>query len=188
MFVLVLGIVLWWLAHLQKSVTPRFCDAMTERFGEERRRGIIAGLILLSVVLMIIGFRMAPYAHLYTTPSWGIHLNNLLMLIVIFLLGVGRSSGRARCWLRHPMLLGIVIWAGAHLLVNGDLASLVLFGGLAAWAIVSILTINMRDGNWARPDPGPLKGDVKHIALTVAIFAVISGIHYWIGPSPFPGG
>jgi uncharacterized membrane protein len=187
MSVLIFGVVLWWVAHLQKSVMPRLADALTERLGEERRRGVMAGLILLSVILMIVGYRMAPDAFLYDTPSWAVHVNNLLMLVVIFLLGVGRSSGRARCWLRHPMLLGVLIWGLAHLMVNGDLASLILFGGLAAWSVVSMLTINRRDGAWVRPEPGPTIGDVKHIALTIIIFAVFAGVHHWIGPSPFPG-
>ena len=78
----------------------------------------------------------APSSPVYDPPSWGIHLNNLLML--------GRrrrcsapATRRAACaaWLRHPMLTGVVVWAVAHLLVNGDVASLVLFGWMGLWAL-----------------------------------------------------
>tara|TARA_R110002124_G_scaffold124678_4_gene283768 strand:+ start:1443 stop:2009 length:567 start_codon:yes stop_codon:yes gene_type:complete len=188
MTILVLGVALWWAAHLLKSVTPRLRDGMTERMGEAGARGAIAGLVLLSVVLMVVGFVWAPFQHLYTPPSWAVHVNNVAMLVAIYLLGLGHSSGRARRWLRHPMLLGVIVWAGAHLLANGDLAALILFGGLAAWAIVSMLLINMREGAWRRPDAGSARGDVKHIVLTVVIFAVFAGVHMLVGPSPFPGG
>lgn len=186
MIVLVLGIILWWAAHLQKSLTPRLRDAMTERFGEDRRRGIIAGLILLSVVLMIIGFRMAPYEHLYETPVWGIHANNALMFVVIFLMGLGRSSGRARCWLRHPMLLGVLIWAGAHLLVNGDLASIILFGGLLAWAVATVIVINRTQPVWV---PKTAKPGAMPKAIAATIFAVVGImlIHNWLGVQPWGG-
>lgn len=188
MTILVLGVALWWVAHLLKSVTPRLRDMMTEKIGEAGARGAIAGLVLLSVVLMIIGFRAAPYQHLYVPPTWAVHVNNLAMLGAIFLLGLGKSSGRARRWLRHPMLIGVVVWAVAHLLSNGDLAALILFGGLAAWAIVAMLLINMREGVWRRPDAGSPKGDVKHVVLSVIIFAIFAGVHMLVGPSPFPGG
>ena len=57
------------------------------------------------------------------------------MLVAVALIGAGHSKGRARGWLRHPMLTGVVVWAVAHLLVNGDVASLVLFGWLGLWAV-----------------------------------------------------
>ena len=61
----------------------------------------------------------------YDPPAWGIHVNNLAdVRAPSLLMGAGRSKGRARAWLRHPMLTGVVVWALAHLLVNGDVASL----------------------------------------------------------------
>lgn len=187
MTVLVIGVVLWWATHLLKSIWPAGRDRLTERLGESRARGVMAVAILLSVVLMIVGFIMAPFEALYTPPSWAIHANNALMLLAFYLLGLGNSTSRARGMMRHPMLVGAMVWAGAHLLANGDLAALILFGGIAAWAIVSMLTINMRDGPWVRPEPGTAIGDVKHIGLTIIIFAVFAGVHMVIGPSPFPG-
>ncbi|MEX0971046.1 MAG: NnrU family protein [Paracoccaceae bacterium] len=188
MTILVLGVALWWAAHLLKSIAPRLRDRLTERMGAAGARGAIAGVVLLSVVLMVVGFIVAPFQHLYTPPGWAVHINNAAMLVAFYLLGLGHSSGRVRRFLRHPMLLGVVVWAGAHLLTNGDLAALILFGGLAAWAIVSMLLINMREGAWRRPDPGSRMGDVKHIVLTIVVFAAFAGVHMLVGPSPFPGG
>ena len=91
----------------------------------------------------------------YDPPAWGIHLNNLAMFFAVALMGAGQSKGHARAWLRHPMLTGVLVWAFAHLLVNGDAASLILFGWMAVWALASMALINAREPAWVRPAPGP---------------------------------
>ena len=72
------------------------------------------------------------------------------MLVAVGLFGVGHSKSRVRGWLRNPMLTGVVVWAVAHLLVNGDVASLVLFGWMGLWALADILTIDARDAGRSR--------------------------------------
>ncbi len=185
MTLLLLGIVLWSGAHAFKRAAPGLRADLTERFGAGPARGLFAALIGLSVLLMIVGYRAAPFTPLYTPPAWGVHLNNLMMLAAIALLGMGKSKGRARAWLRHPMLIGVLVWAAAHLLVNGDYASLLLFGGLGLWAILEIVMINAQDGVWQRPEPGPLSGDLRLAAITVVLYGVIGGIHAWLGYWPF---
>jgi uncharacterized membrane protein len=83
------------------------------------------------------------------------------------------------------MLTGVVVWSGGHLLANGDMRSVVLFGGLGIWAVLNILVINMREGAWDRPEAGPIKADIKTVVISLVIFAVIAVIHHFIGPSPF---
>ena len=77
-----------------------------------------------------------------------------MMLIAVFVFALGHSKGKSRAWLRNPMLISVMIWAVAHLLVNGDLASLILFGGLGAWAFVDRLMINARTPDWTPKAPG----------------------------------
>lgn len=187
MQVMVVGILLWVVAHFFKRVMPGARGAMDRVMGEGPARGAVAGVIVLSIVLMVVGFRAAPYDPIYTPmPGMG-HLNNLLMLIAVFLSGVGNSKGRARTWLRHPMLWSVVIWTVAHLLVNGDLASGILFGSLGVWALLEMLLINRTEGPWQRPEPGPIKGDIKLAVISLVVFGVIVGIHIWLGHSPFLG-
>lgn len=186
MTLLILGIVLWYAAHLFKRVAPGKRAAMQARMGNGSK-GVMAGIIALSVVLMVFGYKAAEFVPVYETPSWGVHLNNLLMLVAIALFGAGNSKGRARSLMRHPMLTGMLVWAIAHLVVNGDQASLVLFGGLGLWAVMSMLIVNAAEGPWQRPAPGPAKGDVKLGVITLVLFAVFAGIHGLVGPSPFPG-
>ena len=77
--------------------------------------------------------------------------------------------------------------AVADLWVNGDLASVVRFGGLGMWAVLSIFLINAQDGAWNRPEPGPIKGDIWVMVISLVVFLVIAGIHA-IFVWPFPGG
>ena len=83
--------------------------------------------------------------------------------------------------MRHPMLLGIVIWAVAHLLVNGDVASLVLFGGLGLWALAEMAVINRAEGPWSAPAEGPIVNDAKIAVLALVLYAAFAGVHYWLG-------
>ena len=184
MTLLIIGIVLWWVAHLTKRVAPGFRANLQERFGNGSR-GLFAILIVLSVVLMVFGYRAAPVDNLYILPGWAVHANNTLMVLAVILMGMGSSRGRARSWLRHPMLTGVIVWAAAHLLVNGDVASIVLFGSMAGWAVVSMLAINAAEGPWVRPEPGPASGDIKLLVISAVVFVVIVTIHAFVGPSPF---
>ena len=106
-----------------------------------------------------------------------VHINNLLMLIAVFLFIAGNIPSPVRRKVRHPQLAGTKTWALAHLLVNGDLASVVLFGGILAWAVVALIGTNRRDGPRGElPETDP-RGLVVHIAVTVIVFAVIVWVH-----------
>ena len=85
------------------------------------------------------------------------------------------------------MLTGMIVWAVAHLLVNGDWASVVLFGTLAIWAVAEMLVINAKEPVYHRFEGGSMGGTVRLCVITLVVFAVIAGIHAWIGYWPFPG-
>ncbi|WP_273508737.1 NnrU family protein, partial [Planktotalea frisia] len=88
--------------------------------------------------------------------------------------------------MRHPQLVAVKIWAIAHLMVNGDLASIILFGGMLVWAVASVLLIN-RSEEWVRPEAGDAKKDKLLVIITVVSFVVITVIHALLGVSPFGG-
>lgn len=181
MFYLILGLALWVAAHLFKRMAPGLRAQMGNGGKAVVAVGVLAGL-----GLMILGYKQAEFVNLWYPPTWAVHLNNLLMLVAVFVYGMSATTGRLRGRMRHPQLTAVKIWAVAHLLVNGDLASVVLFGGLLIWAVLEVIVIN-RSQDWVRPEPGPAKKDVVLVIITLVMFAAIAGIHMWLGVRPFPG-
>ncbi len=177
MTILILGVALWWVSHLFPILSPRLRATAAATLGETPYRGLFALVSLLAVGLMVAGYRHAPVVDLWFPPAWTVHVNNLLMLLAVALMAARSFPSRLRRSVRHPMLTGVKTWAAAHLLVNGDLASVLLFGGLLGWAVVAVIGSNRRDGPWVRPGPGTTAGAVQHAAATLVAFAVIVAIH-----------
>ena len=182
MTLLILGLALWWAAHFFKRLAPGAREGMGDK-----GRAVVALAVLAAVVLMVLGYRGAEFVPVYTPlPGMG-HANNTLMLVSIFLFGVGGTKGTLYPRMRHPMLWGTVVWAVAHLLVNGDMASLVLFGGIGLWALVQMAAIN-RTSAWVPPAGGRgIKGDAMNLVGTLVLLAVIALVHNWLGHPVFEG-
>lgn len=183
MTLLIIGILLWVVSHTLKRIAP----GLRAGLGEDRGKALMALVALTGIVLMVIGYRGAATVPIYAPlPGTG-HLNNLLMLLALFFLGVGgMKPGIVATRVRHNMLTGVLLWAVAHLLVNGDLASIVLFGAMAVYSAWSMLLIS-RAVPWERPAPGPVRNDLMAAAGAVVLYAVIAGIHIWLGHNPFLG-
>ena len=182
MGLLVLGLLIWVGAHIFKRVAPAQREAMGDK-----GKGVVAVLLLVSLGLMIWGYRGAEFIPVWNPPSFMVHINNLLMLIAVFVFGMSATTGRLRGKMRHPQLTSVKIWAVAHLLVNGDLASIILFGGMLAWAVLEVILINKAVPVWDRPQPGEAKKDVVLVVITLVMFGLMTGIHAWLGVWPFPG-
>ena len=180
MVLLVLGVLLWSFAHLAKRVFPGFHRAMG---GSEKP--MVAGMLVLSIVLMVIGYRAADQVIWWAATPMLKGINNLLVLVAFYLFASSGSKNRIGTRFRHPQLTGFSLWAFAHLLVNGDLPSLVLFGGLLLWALVEIAVIN-RTAPWTPPaHPVPIRKEWTSALATVVVFVVVGLVHGWIGPDPF---
>ena len=181
MILLTLGVILWAVAHYFKRLAPDARAAMGNR-----GKGLVAVALVISLLMMIFGYRGAEFIHVWSPPSWTVHLNNLMMLIAVLLYGMSATTGRLRGKMRHPQLTAVKVWAVAHLLVNGDLASIILFGGMLAWAVGSVILIN-RSEVWVRPAPGEAKKDILLVVITLVTFGLMTAIHAWLGVWPFPG-
>ena len=182
MLILILGVALWSGAHLFKRLAP---DAR-RKLGASGR-GMISAAIIFSVLLMIWGYRSAPMGEVWWGPTPAMKgINNLLVLAGIYLFAAsGMKTGITRR-IRHPQLLGFSLWAFAHLLVNGDLPSLVLFGGLLVWAITEIVVINRAQPGWQPPaHPIPILKEGMAVLGTVLVFGAVGLIHAWLGYNPF---
>ncbi|WP_300036009.1 NnrU family protein [uncultured Roseobacter sp.] len=181
---LVLGLILWTAAHYFKRIMP------AQRAGlGNAGKGLVALGIVAGLVLMIMGYRAAPFVPVWNPPAFMVHVNNTLMLLALWVYGSSAAKG-AKAWpaykLRHPQLTGFKIWAFAHLLVNGDLASLILFGGLLAWAVGQVIVINRAEPDWTAPEPAGRATYIRLAVISLVLFAAIAALHNWLGVWPFP--
>lgn len=177
LMILGLGLALWWASHLFPIYMADRRASVIARVGAGPYKGLFALVAVGAVVLMVTGYRQADFIAVWTPPTWTMHLNNLLMLLAIFLIGAKQAKSSVRHFVRHPMLAGVKVWAFAHLIVNGDLASIVLFGGLLGWAVVAMIGSSARDGAWERPAKGNMAGLIRHGIITVVVFLAIVAIH-----------
>lgn len=181
MTLLVFGLLLWSAGHFFKRSLPGIRQGMGNA-----GKGAAAILIFGGLLALIFGYRAAPFLPIWEPAEWTRHANNLLMLIAVFLFGLGSSKSPLRSKLRHPMLLGTIVWAVAHLMVNGDAASLILFGGIGVWALAEIRVINTNVPDYTPYEGGSTAGTIRLCVITLVVFAVIAAIHTWLGYPVFP--
>ncbi len=184
MTLLILGLILWIAAHYFKRLMPERRAALGDT-----GKGIVAVLLVISLVLMIIGYRGAEFVYVWAPPSFMVHINNLLMLLALWVFGSSAAKG-AKIWpankIRHPQLTAVKIWALGHLLVNGDLASIILFGGLLGWAVGSVILINRAEPDWTPPETAGRATLIRLTVITLVLFVLIALVHTWLGYYPFP--
>jgi uncharacterized membrane protein len=177
MLVLLLGIVIFLGAHS----LPTFRETRTgliERVGFGPYRFAYSLVSLLGFVLIVWGFshyRADGLIHIWTPPPWTRHITILLMWFAfVALAAMNPAPGRIRGWLRHPMLVAIKIWALAHLLANGDLGGIVLFGSFLAWAVYDRIAVKRRGDKGAPSVSSFTRADAIALgAGTVAYVAMI---------------
>jgi uncharacterized membrane protein len=176
MFILILGVLLWSGAHLFKRLAPTLRESMGTR-----GKGLVALAVLVSVVLMVMGYQQAETTHLWGRHPATVGINNLLMLLAIYLMVVSVLKSALANRVRHPQLSAVKAWAIAHLLVNGDTASFWLFGGLLAWAVLTVILIG-KAGKPALPQrPLSWGREAATIGLSLLVFGFIAMAHKGLG-------
>jgi uncharacterized membrane protein len=180
MIILILGLILWSGVHFWKRLAPDSRAAMGDRGKIIVTIGAVLGLIL-----MIVGYRAADGAVFWGRSPAMTGINNLLMVFAVYLYAASGAKTRITQYIRHPQLTAVKVWAVAHLLVNGDVPSFVLFGGLLAWAVVEVILINRANRAWTPPPPAPAKKEITAVVATIIVFAIIAAIHAWLGYNPF---
>lgn len=148
MTVLILGLLLFLGVHSVRIAADGWRSTQLARLGERRWKGLYSLLALLGLGLIIWGYGLArqqPQA-LWTPPPGMRHLSGLLMLFSLILLAAANMPrNRIKTLVHHPMLLGTQLWAVAHLLANGSVADVVLFGSFLIWSLADLRSAVQRD-------------------------------------------
>jgi uncharacterized membrane protein len=188
MELLLAGLVLFGGTHLFLSLASAQTEDAKARFGEPAVKGIVAVLSLAGLVLIVLGWRSSEPSWIYTPPMQIRSIATLLVAIAIYLFVISNRPSVIKRVLRHPQLTGVILWSGAHLLLNGDSRSLLLFSGLGIWAVLEIALINGRDGAWEKPQAPALKTDLISAIVSVVVILALSWGHRWFaGVAIVPG-
>jgi len=184
---LILGLIVFIGIHV--LTTRRALRAsLIERFGEGGYKAAFSVISVIGIVLIAKGFslyRATEWVDIWYPPKGLRHLTVALMLPALILVVASFIRGRIYARLKHPMLAGIKLWALAHLLANGDLGSIILFGSLLGWAVFDRISLKHRNDTGAPPIPvggfgndviAVVVGVVAYVALAFAFHPIVIGV------------
>lgn len=180
MLLLILGLLVFFAVHLVPT-SPSLRLGLIERFGEKPYKIAFSVLAVLGFALIVFGYhklQINPGKNpvLWTPPSWTRHIAFLLMVPAFILIAAFLIPSRIRTKTKHPMLGAIKFWALAHLLTNGDLGALVLFGSFLAYAVYDRISVKHR----AAPSPLSAPAGPLNDALVVLVGLGLYGLMlYW---------
>jgi len=175
---LIAGVALFALAHFVKRIFPNV--------PEIPRKIAVAVALLFSVWLMAQGYGEASAEVLWTVPTVVRHVSIVLMVAAFILFFSTYPGAALSARMRHPQLTGFKLWALIHLIVNGDVRSVILFGGLLSWAVVQVIVVNRASGK--PPLPAASDSTIKawaSIPIGLAAWVALFLGHAWLfGVSP----
>jgi uncharacterized membrane protein len=178
-----LGIGIFFGVHLVPSF-PEQRERLVERLGANGYKGAYSLTALAGLALIIVGYAGMDYHEIWETPAWASQVAFAVMPVVLILQVAAEVKGHIRKKIKHPMIVGVLMWALVHLLNNGDRASLYLFGAFAVFSIFSIISSTRRGKlpDYAEPN---LKHDVVAVVFGLILFAAILWAHEFLfGVSP----
>jgi len=175
MWLLILGFVLFLGAHLSPGVLGLRAP-LVGRLGEQRFVGLYIALSVSGMVCIIAGKAIAPVVNVWFPPVWAPKVTLVLVAVGFILLAALLLPTNIRRLTRHPMLWGITFWSAGHLLANGDLASMILFGGFGAFALISIWSLTRR-GAQTSPRVYAWWQDGVTFAAALAAYAFMLWLH-----------
>jgi uncharacterized membrane protein len=185
--VMILGLVVFFAAHIFTTKREARAQAIA-RLGEGTYKILYSLVSLAGLALIVWGFshyRATGWIDVWTPPKAMKHVTVALMLPAVILVVASYIRGRIYATVKHPMLAGVKLWAAAHLLANGDLGSIILFGSFLGWAVYDRISLKHRTDSGAPPIPiggatndiiAVVAGVVAYLALAFAFHPVVIGV------------
>lgn len=178
MLVFLGGLVMFFGAHLFSALMRGPRQAIITQLGEVPYKGFYAIVSLVGFILIVRGWPEADRTVLYTLPAWTRTISYLLMPVAfIAIVSAYLPAGKIAATLKHPMLVSVKLWALLHLLTNGDVRSVMLFGAFLAYGVIDRIALKKRGDN-GRP-AGPVLWDGVAIAVGIAAYV---GVLLWLHP------
>jgi uncharacterized membrane protein len=187
LIIMILGLVLFLGAHTlttQREARASFIDML----GEGGYKIVYSLVSIAGIALIAYGFaryRAESWTDVWYPPVAFKHITVALMLPAVILVVASYLRGRIYTAVKHPMLVGVKLWAAAHLIANGDLGSIILFGSVLAWAVYDRISLKSRSDSGAPPIPvggvgndalAVVIGIIAYVALAFAFHPVVIGV------------
>jgi uncharacterized membrane protein len=185
--IMIIGLAAFLGAHTLVALRPQRA-AVIARVGAGPYRGLFALVSLIGIILIGYGFaryRAAGYIEIWTPPRWTRHATAALVWPSIICIVAAYVPGEIKRVLKHPMLVGVKLWAAAHLLSNGDLGSIILFASVLAWAVYDRIALKQRTDAAATPVAVSPSGGYRNDFIVVVVgtllfFALGLWFHPWV--------
>src|SRR5882762_10782625 len=179
--ILVLGLIAFLGAHVFVTLrAPR--AALVKRIGEWPYKGLMSVVSLAGLILIGYGFgqyRATGWVDVWSPPRWTFYITQILMWPASICVVAAYSRGNIWRALKHPMLVGVKTWAVAHLISNGDLGSIVLFGSFLAWAVYDRITLKRRSDPGAPPIPiGGRTNDIIAVVVGTILYLALGFVFH----------
>lgn len=187
MSTLIIGLALFFGIHLLAATPLR--SALAAALGENAYKGLFSLISLVGLGLMVWGFGMSRYGPdaariVFNPPSWGYHVTPIFVFAGLVLIGASHGKGYMRKMVRHPMSIGVGLWAAGHLFANGNLNEVLLFGSFVAYAVFDVVVSTLK-GKVKTFEP-KFSSDIKALVIGAILFGIILYFHYNLfGVSPF---
>lgn len=172
MYFLIIGVVLFFSAHLYSSFRNRVSGHdMRVKLGDARFMGLYSLVSGVGFVLIVWGYGLArPSSMVFVSPDWGRHVTMAFMLpAFILLVAAYGPRGYLKQSLQHPMLYGVMFWAVGHLVANGELNSAILFGSFLIYTLINRIAVSKREPSVKR---ATIFGDIHAI--------LVGALLYWL--------
>jgi uncharacterized membrane protein len=180
--IMIFGLVVFLGSHVFVTLRGQRA-AVIARFGEGAYKGLFSLVSLIGIILIGYGFaryRAYEWVDIWMPPRWTRHVSDALVWPAIICILAAYIPGQIKRTLKHPMLVGVKLWAVAHLIANGDLGSIILFGSFLAWAVYDRITLKRRSDPGAPPI---LSGGFRNdFIAVVAGTAVYFALGIWFHP------
>lgn len=178
MFLLIMGLSLFMSVHFLPVISS-LRQNIIHRTGASLYKILFSILSASGFVMIVMGKAGAAYVEIWNPPSFLVLAPKILMLPAMIFLVAAYIPSSIKYFIRHPMLIAVKLWALSHLMVNGDLASILLFGTFLIYAVIDMISANRRSA-WLKPEKTSLPMTLLVVVLGMTSYALIAYYHGWL--------